>query len=432
MWFNHSVFYQIYPLGAVGAPFKNDGILEHRILKIKEWIPSLKKLEIDCILFNPIFQSYSHGYDTCDFHLIDCRLGTKEDMQDVINTLHKEEIKVCFDGVFNHVGRDFFAFKDVLTHRENSSYKDWFYIDFNGNNSYNDGLWYQDWEGNNNLVKLNLQNQGLVSYLFDVIDEWMDDYQIDGIRFDVAYLLDHQFLKTVHSHCKNKRADFFLLGETLHGDYNVWMNDEMLDACTNYECYKGLYSSFNSKNFFEILYSFNRQFGQDPWCLYTGKMLFNFVDNHDVVRIASQLDKKEYLPLIYTMLFTMPGIPCIYYGSEWGIEGEKNWNDTDLRPAIDSMQWNELTEHIHHLIEIKHKEKSFHNANYQQIALTNTACIYQRNDCLVCINLDDKPCTFQINRDQIMIDLLSQKSIEVNHSITLDAYTSYILKEKAS
>ncbi len=428
MWFNHSVFYQIYPLGAVGAPFKNDGILEHRILKMKEWIPSLKKLEIDCILLNPVFMSYSHGYDTCDFHIIDNRLGTKEDMKEVISSLHKEGIKVCFDGVFNHVGRDFFAFKDVLSNREASIYKDWFFIDFNGNNSYNDGLWYQDWEGNENLVKLNLQNQDLLHYLLDVIDEWMDVYQIDGIRFDVAYLLDHQFLKIVHTHCKTKRADFFLLGETLHGDYNVWMNDEMLDACTNYECYKGLYSSFNSKNFFEILYSFNRQFGKDPWCLYTGKMLFNFVDNHDVVRIASQLEKKEYLALIYTMLFTMPGIPCLYYGSEWGIKGQKNWNDTELRPAIESFEWNELTDHIHQLIQIKHKESSFHNANYQQIALSNTACIYQRNDCLVCINLDDQPCTFQVDYNRTMYDLLSQRTIDVFHSITLEPYTSYILK----
>ena len=116
----------------------------------------------------------------------------------------------------------------------------------------------------------------------------------------------------------------------------------MLDSCTNYECYKGLYSSFNSRNFFEILYSLNRQFGQDPWCLYTGKMLWNFLDNHDVVRIASVLTNKKHLPLIYTMLMTMPGIPCIYYGSEWGIEGQKNANDTELRPAVEACQWNEL------------------------------------------------------------------------------------------
>lgn len=430
MWFEHSVFYQIYPLGAFGAPFQNDGILDHRILKLKEWIPSLEKLGIDCILLNPVFLSLSHGYDTTDFYTIDNRLGTREDMKDVVSSLHQEGIKVIFDGVFNHVGRDFFAFQDVLKNRESSPYRDWFYIDFNGNNSFNDGLWYQDWEGNSILVKLNLQNGDVIQYLLEAIDDWMDFYEIDGIRFDVAYLLDHNFLRAVHSHCKEKNPEFFLLGETLHGDYNVWMNEEMLDSCTNYECYKGLYSSFNSRNFFEILYSFNRQFGKDPWCLYTGKNLFNFVDNHDVVRIASQLDKKEYLPLIYTMLLTMPGIPCIYYGSEWGIEGNKNWNDSELRPEIKSLEWNELTEHIHRLIEIKHEENSFHNSDYKQIALSNTACIYQRNDCLVCINLDENPCTFQFDWNQNMVDLLSNENFEVNHSMTLEPYRSYILKGK--
>lgn len=428
MWTDASVFYQIYPLGAFKAPFTNAGKLEHRFLQAKKWIPHLKKLGISGVLFNPLFQSISHGYDTTDFFQVDCRLGTNEDVKEVLDAYHQEGIKVLFDGVFNHVGREFFAFKDVLEKRENSPYKDWFFIDFNGNTSFNDGFWYQNWEGNEILVKLNLKNPEVVAYLLKVIDEWMDYYCIDGIRFDVAYCLDHDFLKTVRSHCKAKNPDFFLLGETLHGDYNVWMNDAMLDSCTNYECYKGLYSSFNSRNFFEILYSLNRQFGQDPWCLYTGKMLWNFVDNHDVVRIASVLTNKKHLPLIYTMLMTMPGIPCIYYGSEWGIEGQKNANDTELRPAVEACQWNELTDYIAKLIAIKKSEAAFHNANYKQIAISNTACIYQRNDCLVCINLDEKPCTFPLDFSGEKTDLLTDKTIAIDHTIQLDAYRAYILK----
>lgn len=430
MWTDHSVLYQIYPLGAFEAPFQNDGQLEHRILKIKNWISDLKKLDIDCVLFNPLFQSISHGYDTTDYLTVDVRLGTNEDLVEVINLLHENHIKVLFDGVFNHVGREFGPFKDVLEKRENSEYKDWFYIDFYGNNSYNDGLWYQDWEGQNSLVKLNLQNQNVVNYLLYVIDTWMDEFHIDGIRFDVAYLLDHNFLKTVRWHCKERNSEFFLLGETLHGDYNVWVNDSMLDSCTNYECYKGLYSSFNSKNFFEILYSFNRQFGKDPWCLYTGKYLTNFVDNHDVPRIASQLENKNHLPLIYTMLMTMPGIPVIYYGSEWGIQGNKNWNDSELRPAIELLQWNELTETIHQLIEIKHKEAGLHNSDYAQIAITNTACIYQRNDLWICINMEENDHTFHVDRNEVCIDLLSNQEIPVYHEITIPKYTAYILKSK--
>lgn len=158
MWANESVFYQIYPFGACGAPFENDHVLEHRIHKLEDFIPHLKKLNIDCILLNPIFESRTHGYDTTDFKTLDTRLGTNEDLKEVVNQFHENGIKIILDAVFNHVGRDFFAFQDVLEKKWDSPYKDWFYIDFNGNNHYNDGFWYQDWEGNDILVKLNLQN----------------------------------------------------------------------------------------------------------------------------------------------------------------------------------------------------------------------------------------------------------------------------------
>ena len=148
MWAYESVFYQIYPLGFCGAPFENDGVLTHRILKVKEWIPHMKKLGINAIYFSPVFESDTHGYNTRDYTKIDCRLGTNEDFKEVCDALHEEGIKVVLDGVFNHVGRGFFAFQDVLKNRESSPYKDWFQINFGGNSNYNDGLWYEGWEGN--------------------------------------------------------------------------------------------------------------------------------------------------------------------------------------------------------------------------------------------------------------------------------------------
>ena len=429
MWIKNSVFYQIYPLGAFGAPFHNDGVLEHRILKAKAYIEPLKKLGIDCVLFNPLFQSKTHGYDTTDYFTVDCRLGTNQDLADVLNLYYEQGIRVLFDGVFNHVGRDFFAFQDVLTNRESSEYRDWFYIDFNNNNEYDDHFSYQNWEGYSALVKLNLRCESLITYLLDVIDFWMDTFHIDGIRFDVAYCLDRDFVKRVRSHCKHKNPDFFLLGETLHGDYNQWVNEEMFDSCTNYECYKGLYSSFNSKNFFEILYSYNRQFGKDPWCLYTNKYLLNFVDNHDVPRIASQLENVNHLPLIYTMLITMPGIPCLYYGSEWGIQGIKNHDDTQLRPQIESLKYNELTSHIERLIHIKHEYQDLWYGDYQQIAITNTACFYQRGQLWICINMEADPCRLSLPWSGTLKDLLSGNEIDIQQSITMDGYHSYILKK---
>ena len=133
MWAYESVFYQIYPLGFCGAPFENDGALEHRILKVEEWIPHIKKLGADAIYFSPIFESDTHGYNTRDYKKIDTRLGTNEDFKKVVDELHKQGIKVVIDGVFNHVGRGFEKFKDVLVNRGNSQYKDWFNINFDGN-----------------------------------------------------------------------------------------------------------------------------------------------------------------------------------------------------------------------------------------------------------------------------------------------------------
>lgn len=229
---------------------------------------------------------------------IDCRLGTNDDFKEVCENLHKNNIKVVLDGVFNHVGRGFWAFQDVLQNRENSRYRDWFFIDFNGNSNYNDGLWYEGWEGNFDLVKINLRNEEVINHIFECIKLWIDEFDIDGLRLDVAYCLDKDFLKRLRSYTDGLKNDFLLLGELLHGDYNQFVNDDMLHSCTNYECYKGVYSSFNSMNMFEIVHSLLRQFGPEQWTLYRGKHLLSFVDNHDVSRIASILTNEKHIPLL--------------------------------------------------------------------------------------------------------------------------------------
>ena len=432
MWSDNSVFYQIYPLGALGCPFENDGIKAHRILKVKEWSDHLLNLGIDAILFNPVFLAKTHGYDTTDYYHLDNRLGDDADFADVVDHYHRLGIRIIIDAVFNHVGRSFFAFEDVLSRRENSPYRYWFKVDFSGNNRYNDHLSYENWEGNDNLVKLNLQNEEVITYLLNVTDYWRQTFKIDGLRLDVAYCLDENFLRRLHDHTKAADHQFFLLGETLHGDYNRWMNEAMLDTCTNYECYKGLFSSFNSYNLFEILYAFNRQSGKENWCLYRGKRLFNFVDNHDVTRIASNLTNEHHLPLIYVMLMTMVGIPCIYYGSEWGMKGEKNWNDSDLRKAVDKMEDNDLTAFISHLIKIKHSHPALNDTYYEQKALTNTACVYERKSAdevlWIAINIKDEPVTLNVNIQAAAVDLLSEKPVDIAGSITLKPYQAMILK----
>jgi len=379
MWAEESVFYQIYPLGFCGAPYENDGELQPRILKVIDWIDHIKKLGANAIYFSPVFESDTHGYNTRDYQLIDRRLGSNEDFARVCKELHKEGIRVVLDGVFNHAGRGFFAFQDVLKNRENSRYVSWFSrIDFGGNSAYNDGLWYEGWEGNYDLVKLNLRNEEVIQYLFDSVKKWVEEFEIDGLRLDVAYCLDHDFVRRLRGFCDSIKEDFFLVGEMLHGDYNQMVNEGMLHSCTNYECYKGLHSSFNSMNMFEINHSLLRQFGPENWTLYKGKHLLCFVDNHDVSRISSILKNGAHLPLIYGMLFGMPGIPCIYYGSEWGAKGDKSQGDPSLRLSYDRPEWNDLTGQIARMAQIKKESKALNYGNFRSVLLTNEQCIFER------------------------------------------------------
>lgn len=397
MWAFETTFYQFYPLGMTGAPYENDGVLTHRIKRIAEFIPHLKKLHVGAVYFSPIFESDTHGYNTRDYKKIDTRLGTNEDFKELVQAFHDAGIRVIIDGVFNHVGRGFWAFQDVLTKRWDSPYKDWFHISFDGNSNYNDGLWYEGWEGNYDLVKLNLRNDAVVQHLFEAVDFWKNEFDIDGLRLDVAYCLDRDFIHRLREHCQGISSDFFLVGEMVHGNYYEYINDGMLHSVTNYECYKGLYSAMNSYNLFEIVHSLLRLFGPEQWCLCRGMHLLSFVDNHDVTRVASILENKKHLPLIYGLLFGMPGIPIVYYGSEWGMEGHKNQGDPALRPAVESPEWNELTDLIAKLAEIKNGSEALNYGGIRQVVLTNRQCIIERKSeherMLVAINIDENEYT---------------------------------------
>ena len=398
MWAYESVFYQIYPLGFCGAPFENDGVAEHRILKVIDWIPHMKRLGVNAVYFSPVFESDTHGYNTRDYRKIDVRLGTDEDFAKVCGALHENGIKIVLDGVFNHVGRGFGPFLDVIRNREGSRYVGWFNrIDFGGNSPYNDGLWYEGWEGNYDLVKLNLRNDEVVNYLLESVRSWVEKFDIDGLRLDVAYCLDENFLVRLRQFTEQLKPDFWLLGEMLHGDYNRLVNDRMLHSATNYECYKGLFSSFNSMNMFEIVHSLLRQFGPENWALYKGKHMLTFVDNHDVTRVASILNNPRHLPLIYALAFGMPGIPCVYYGSEWGEKAEKRSGDPALRPCFDKPEWNQLSDFIARLAEIKKSSEALNYGAFRSVLLTNRQCIFERKSeherVMVAINADENDFT---------------------------------------
>ena len=290
---------------------------------------------MNALYLGPLFESSAHGYDTADYYQVDRRLGNNEMLSRLSAVLHQKNIRLILDGVFNHVGRDFWAFRDVLKSGRQSAYCDWFQgLDFHKRSPYNDPFSYENWNGHHNLVKLNLSNPSVKDHLFQAVDMWIREFAIDGLRLDVADCLDLHFLKELSAFCKSRRSDFWLMGEVIHGDYRKWVNPETLDSVTNYVGYKGLYSSHVDKNYFELAHTLYRQFGEKG--IYRDLLLYSFADNHDVNRVASQLKNPAHLYPLYSLLFTMPGVPSIYYGSEWGIEGKRtSQSDQALRPHLD-------------------------------------------------------------------------------------------------
>ena len=397
-WYDEAVFYHIYPLGLTGAPKQNDyGEPVHRLNTLLPWVDHIKEISGSALYIGPLFESVGHGYETTDYKKLDSRLGTNEDLTAFVAYCHEQGIKVIFDGVFNHTGRDFFAFKDIQANRENSQYKDWYCnVNFWGNNEYNDGFSYDNWGGYNLLVKLNQKNPAVVDYICDVIRFWVSEFDVDGIRLDAADVLDFDFMKALRRTANEVKPDFWLMGEVIHGDYSRWVNGETLHSVTNYTLHKALYSGHNDHNYFEIAHTVRRL--QNMGTL----KLYNFVDNHDVERIYTKLTNKAHFAPVHVLLYTLPGVPSIYYGSEFGIEGRKEYgSDDSLRPALniedykDSVKTNPCTALIAALGKVRQAVPALSYGSYDELMLTNRQFAYARDldgtRVIVSVNNDDAP-----------------------------------------
>ncbi len=413
-WYEQAIFYHMYPLGMTGAPKTNEQTeVTDRFKELDQWIPHIRSLGCNAIYIGPLFESSSHGYDTRDYKLVDRRLGTNEDFRDFTKLCHENGIKVVVDGVFNHTGREFFAFKDIQEKKWDSPYKDWYKgVNFGWQSPFGDPFGYEAWQGHFELPCLNLYNQQVKDYLFDVIRFWVDEFDIDGIRLDCANILDFNFMKEMRAKTVSMKPDFWLMGEVIHGDYSRWVNPEMLHSVTNYELHKSIYSGFNDHNFFEIAHNVRRLEA-------IGRQLYTFLDNHDEDRIASKLRVKEHLYPVYTCLMTLPGIPSIYYGGEWGTEGKRTSTcDDDLRPCILAEKIPELdcklTDFISRLGKIHEENEELHTGKYQELLLTNRQYAYARwgNNSLIitALNNDDNEATLNIPipiQAQTAVDLLN-------------------------
>ena len=417
-WFDEAVFYHIYPLGMTGAPKHNTYEKPvHRLNTLLPWISHIKEIGCNAIYIGPLFESVGHGYETTDYKKMDSRLGENEDLTNFVTECHKQEIRVILDGVFNHTGRDFFAFQDIKRNRENSQYKDWYCnVDFRGNNSFNDGFSYENWGGYDLLAKLNQRNSEVRDYICDVIRFWVKEFDIDGIRLDAADVMDFNYMKAFRRTANEVKTDFWLMGEVIHGNYSRWVNEETLHSVTNYALHKALYSSHNDHNYFEAAHTVKYVSDMVGNC----SKLYSFVDNHDVERIYTVLKNKTHFWPVHIMLYTLPGIPSIYYGSEFGIEGKKErFSDDSLRPALnledfkDAAETNPYTQLITALGKIRQNTPALCYGAYQELLLQTTHFAYART-------LNDKSVIVTVNNtdDAVYMELQTGNSVEYVGALT--------------
>ena len=436
-WYDEAVFYHIYPLGMTGAPKTNDyGEPVHRLSTLIPWISHVREIGCNALYIGPLFESVGHGYETTDYRKLDSRLGTNEDLTDFVTECHKNGIRVILDGVFNHTGRDFFAFRDIRENRESSQYTDWYCnVNFGGNNSFGDGFSYENWGGYDLLAKLNQRNPAVRDYICDVIRFWVKEFDIDGIRLDAADVMDFDYMKALRQTANEVKPDFWLMGEVIHGDYSRWANDGTLHSVTNYMLHKALYSAHNDHNYFELAHTV--KYVNDM----TGNRLklYTFVDNHDVERIYTKLRNKAHFVPVHVLLYTLQGIPSIYYGSEFGIEGRKEkFSDDSLRPALNfedygnAVQTNPCTRLIKTLGTIRQNTPALCYGDYRELELQTTHFAFSRTldgkSVLVTVNNADKDVCMTLpagNSTEYVGALSGERVIADNGFIRVNIPASY-------
>jgi len=397
-WALRSVFYHIYPLGFLDAPLTNPGGEPvPRLAALTGWLDHFDGLGVNAFYFGPIFESGSHGYDTTDYFRVDRRLGTNATFQEVLDAFHERGFRVILDGVFNHTGRDFFAFADIRQNGRDSRYHNWYHINWGGESAYDDGFAYQSWQGHQMLPELDLANAEVRAYLFEAVQMWLADVGIDGWRLDVAHELPVEFLWELRRVVREARPDAFLLGEVDRGDYRKWVAPDLLDSGTNYQLHKPLARAFNDANLHDLKASMERAWHSE-WGLYREIPLVNFLANHDVTRALSSFDDPRNIYPALIALLTMPGIPMLYYGDEIGMTARKEQGDQALRQPMPApgQPWpdadGDLYREIARLVRIRRDHPALLYGRFSALDVSDTTYAYlrqhTRETAVVVLNAD--------------------------------------------
>jgi cyclomaltodextrinase / maltogenic alpha-amylase / neopullulanase len=400
---NPQHIYHIFPLGLLREDLTNSPtqhpIACRNILELEKWIPHLLELRIDTVLLGPVFESETHGYDTTDQRKLDPRLGQWEDLVQLIAKFHNMGIRIVLDAVWNHTSRQHVAYRDILENGQESSFADWYENpQWETRNYFGDPFTIDCWNGCQDLPKLNLSNPEVEAEIFSIAKLWIEDLRIDGVRIDAADSMDRDFLGRLAEFCIRLKKDFWILGEVVHGDYRLWLEQGKLDSVTNYEGYKSLWSSFNDKNLFEVAYSLNRLFNAETG-IYRNHKLLSFNENHDVSRIAGILKNRKHLYPLHLMHYTIPGIPSLYYGEEWGLDSLKQpQGDWNLRPGIPGTMPTHIPEphlelQLKRFIDLYWDHVALREGSYREVLVTSEQFAFLRmheaETLLIVINIDE-------------------------------------------
>ena len=409
-WVNDTVWYQIFPdRFCNGTPEKNgEDILPWRtgpvtnqerfggnLAGIRKRLSYLKELGINGIYLNPIMEAESnHKYDTRDYTKIDPYFGDNEEFALLVKEAHELGIRIMVDAVFNHCGRRFAQWLDVEEKGEKSEFADWFMIhDWNAlkkQGDTRDGRFYS-FAFNEYMPKLNTNNEEVIRYFSDICESWIRDFDIDGIRFDVGNEVSHRFLKRVRERVKSLKPDIYLLGEIWH-DASQWLMGDEYDSVMNYPLMSGIHDFFldkeSTKEDFE--YMVNRCYTM--YMQQCNNVLFNLLDSHDTERLMNRLKNLNVFYQQLAVLFTMPGSPCIYYGTEIAMEGG---HDPDCRRCMpwdemDSEENRKCLEEMKKLISLRKSEKTFKSLYFH---FPDT---YREKRCVEYIKLDDAGNKIQV------------------------------------
>lgn len=406
-WFDGCAMYQIFPLGLCGAPRENSWDWSNtwnaatrpvrRIDRILGWIDHLKKIGINSIFFNSLLQSDTHGYNTRDFYTLDSRLGSNEDFSEVCSALHENGFRIVFDALFNHVGRGFWAFRDVRSNMQNSQFVNWFKgIDFSRNTPCNDGFYYKAWRDNWDFPELNLENEEVVEHILGALRKWEDLYRFDGLHICLAEILPKKFIESLRKFCSDMSAglggNIALIAEMFFGgECKGYLLPSQAQTATNGELRDAICDSFNDKNIYQLAYTLNRQFG--PNGIYKNVPMMNFLDNHNVPRFATAMKDKRHIPLGWSLLPALPGYPCIYYGSEWGVEGAPGDTHWALRPSFEKPEWNELTDAIEKAFVARKNSPALRYGSCKQLFQAKEQLVFERESCgekiIVSLNISE-------------------------------------------